>query len=210
MCQAAYVARLRNSVAVNGTLQCYGYRMKWFESPKILALAVCLLSQPPVAMASLLRAMDLVELTAGADQIVVGDVVSVQATWDASHRSIYSTIEVNVQESWKGSPPANGRISIRQPGGKVGEIEMTVHGMPSFSAGERTLLFLKRAQVVGMGQGKRRLYREPGSQRWLAQPRKASTEVVVIGSKGHLAAAADDQPEMLDSLREQVRALVAR
>ena len=182
--------------------------MKYLDSIKILALAVCVLAAPPVAMASLVRAMDLVELTARADQIVVGDVVSVQASWDASHRTIYSTIEVNVQESWKGSPPANGRIRIRQTGGAVGEIEMSVHGMPSFSPGERTLLFLERAHVVGMGQGKRRLYQEPGSKRWLAQARDASTEVVVIGPKGKVAAAAVGQPEMLDSLREKVRALL--
>ena len=106
---------------------------------------------------------------AGGHLIVVGDVVSVHAAWDPAHRSIYSTVEVNVQETWKGSPPVNGRISIRQPGGRVGEIELTVHGMPSFSTGESSLLFLQRARVVGMGQGKRRLYREPGSERWLAR-----------------------------------------
>jgi hypothetical protein len=183
--------------------------MRRFESVKILALAVCTLAAPSVAIASLVRAMDLVEMTARADQIIVGDVVSVQTTWDASHRTIYSTIELNVQESWKGSTPASGRISIRQPGGRVGEIEMTVHGMSSFSAGERTLLFLERAHVVGMGQGKRRLYREPSSQRWLAEARDVSG-AVVIGTKGQMAVLATGQPEMLDSLREKIRALVRK
>jgi len=184
--------------------------MRRLDSIRIFALAVFSLALSPLATASIVRAMDLAELTARADQIVVADVVSVQAAWDASHRTIYSTIEVNVQESWKGSPPANGRISIRQPGGRVGEIEMTVHGMSSFSAGERTLLFLERAHVVGMSQGKRRLHREAGSQRWLAEARGASTEVVVIGPQGKVAAATDGQPERLDSLREQVRTLVGR
>jgi hypothetical protein len=183
--------------------------MRRFNSVKILALAVCALAAPSVAIASLVRAMDLVEMTARADQIVVGDVVSVQATWDASHQTIYSTIEVIVQESWKGSAPANGRISIRQPGGTVGEIEMTVHGIPSFSTGERTLLFLERAHVVGMGQGKYRLYREPGSQRWRAEARNVSG-AVVIGAKRQMAVSATGQPEMLDSLREKIRALVRK
>jgi hypothetical protein len=184
--------------------------MKRSVSLQILAFAVCALAAPPLALASLVRAMDLAELTARADQIIVADVVSVQATWDPAHRTIYSTVEVNVQESWKGSPPANGRISIRQPGGRVGEIEMTVHGMPSFSTGERTLLFLERARVVGMGQGKRRLYREPSSEHWFAQARDASTDVVLIGPKGQVADSASGQPERLDSLREKVRALIGK
>ena len=154
--------------------------------------------------------MDLAELTASADQIVVADVVSVQSAWDPSHRTIYSTIEVNVQDNWKGAAPANGRISIRQPGGTVGEIEMTVHGMPSFSVGEKALLFLERAHVVGMGQGKRRLFREPHSGYWFAEGRNASTAAIVIGTPVRVAATDNGQPETLDGLREKVRALVGK
>ena len=183
--------------------------MKRLDLVKTLAFTVYALAAPPIASASLVRAMDLAELTALADMIIVGDVVLVQATWDSAHRTIYSTVEVNVQESWKGSPPANGRIDIRQPGGKVGEIEMTVHGMPNFSTGERTLLFLERARVVGMSQGKCRLYREPGNGRWFAEARDVSG-TVVIGAKGRMAASAIGQPEMLDSLREKVRALIGK
>lgn len=55
--------------------------------------------------ASLLRAMSLGELTNAADRIVVGTVSSVHAAWDLQHRKIISTIEVDIEESWKG--PAN-------------------------------------------------------------------------------------------------------
>jgi hypothetical protein len=68
-----------------------------------LVLGVCAVATAPVAMASLMRAMDLSELTANADQIVVVDVLSTESAWDGGHRNIYSTVEIKVLESWKGS-----------------------------------------------------------------------------------------------------------
>lgn len=173
--------------------------MQWLAA---VAFAVTAL---PVAMASLMRSMDLAELTAGADQIVVGDVVLTESAWDSEHRNIYSTIEISVQESWKGSPPSDGRIKIRQLGGTVGEIEMTVHGMARFTRGERALLFLRQARVVGMGQGKRRVQWDPGNKQWLADAPEG-LELVSVGAKG--SPSLPHGPEALNQLREKIRALV--
>lgn len=161
----------------------------------------------PSATASLLRAMDLAELTTGADQIVVGDVLSSESAWDAEHRSIYSTIEIGVQESWKGSPPANGRIKIRQLGGTVGQIEMSVPGMPRFTPGERALVFLRRTHVVGMSQGKRSVRWDSASKCWMADaPDRTGALKVVL--RGDARTPEPSQGESLDHLRERVRALV--
>lgn len=170
-----------------------------------MAIATCAVAALPVATASLMRAMDLAELTASADQIVVGDVVSTECEWDGGHRNIYSTIEISVQESWKGSPPNNGRIKIRQLGGTVGEIEMTVHGMARFTRGERALLFLRQSGVVGMGQGKRHVQWDPGNKQWLVEAAEG-IEVVSAGAKGSPGDA--HRSEALNQLRERVRALV--
>ena len=172
-----------------------------------LTVAACAVAALPVAVASLMRAMDLAELTASADQIVVGDVLSTESAWDSGHRNIYSTIEIGVQESWKGSVPNNGRIKIRQLGGAVGEIEMTVHGMARFAPGERALLFLRQAQVVGMGQGKRRVQWNPNTKQWLADSPEG-IEVVSAANKANPRASDTHGPEALDRLRERVRALV--
>jgi hypothetical protein len=156
--------------------------------------------------ASLLRAMSLGELVNEADRIVVGSVVAIDAAWDVQHRRIISTIEVDVEESWKGSATSR-RITIVQPGGSVGEMEMTVQGMPSFSAGERSVLFLqgqRRFQVVGMGQGKRALLWNSTSKQWLAE--SSDTEGVVEavpGAKLRQAKRGGSIP--LDDLRKQVR-----
>jgi hypothetical protein len=163
----------------------------------------------PTAHATLLRALDLTELVAAADQIVLADVLSVQAAWDGSHRTIHTIIEIGVRESWKGLPPTNGRITIRQLGGTVGEIEMTVHGTPKFSVGERALLFLHGSQVVGMSQGKRDLRWDAAGRRWRVAPADRST-AVSIGSQGQLRGAEPDRVEDLDTLRARIRGLVGR
>jgi len=180
--------------------------------PAILRLAVaavCLFAVPPVAMASLVRALDLAELTREADQVVVGDVLSVRAAWDSEHRNIHTTIEIGVREIWKGAPPSGGRVTIRQLGGTVGEIEMTVLGMPTFSEGERALLFLRRSQVAGMAQGKRNLRWEGSGKRWLADAANHA-ESVTIDSRGKLQAVGPGRAEPLDSLREQILDLAGK
>jgi hypothetical protein len=163
----------------------------------------------PVATASLVRALDLTALIADADRIVVADVVSVQAAWDATHRSIHTTVEIAVRESWKGDVPVDGRLTIRQPGGTVGDIEMTVRGMPVFAAGERSLLFLHRAHVVGMSQGKRNLRWQAAEKRWLVAPADHA-EVVALGPDGRLRATLPAGAETLDELRTRVRSLVGK
>jgi hypothetical protein len=177
-----------------------------------LILTVALLGigfAAPVATASLVRSLDLSALVAEADQIVVADVLSIHAAWDPQHRTIHTTVDLGVRESWKGSVPADGRIAIRQLGGVVGDIEMTVHGMPAFTMGERALLFLRRAQVVGMSQGKRHLRWEQAKKRWLVE--HASDEsVVVLDGRGRLSPAPRQPTQALDELRARVRTLVSR
>lgn len=172
-----------------------------------LAVVACAVAALPVAMATVMRAMDLSELTASADQIVVGDVVSTESTWDSGHRNIYSTIDINVQESWKGATPGDGRIRIRQLGGSVGDIEMTVDGMARFLPGERALLFLRQARLVGMGQGKRAVHWDATGKRWLADAPDRSC-VLGMDGQGRSCAAESNRPEALDRLRERVRAMV--
>ena len=158
-------------------------------------------------MASIVRAMDLAELTASADQIVIADVISMQSTWDGGHRTIHTTIDLHVQERWKGVVPGDGRMQIRQLGGRVGDIEMSVYGMPGFAPSERVLLFLRRAEVVGMSQGKRRLRWDTAGKRWLAEA-PDRTHVLEVDTQGRRRAAVAGQPEIVDRLREQVRTLV--
>jgi hypothetical protein len=163
----------------------------------------------PPAQASLTRAMDLADLTRAAGQIVVADVAKVECQWDKDHRTIYSTVEIRVQESWKGTPPPDGKIVLRYPGGSVGDIEVTVVGMSTFSVGERALLFLDDVGVLGMGQGRRSLHWDATGKRWLAGSADLST-AVHIDRRGQIRAATASPPEPLDNLRAKVRALLGK
>jgi hypothetical protein len=166
--------------------------------------------------------MSLDELVAAADQIVVATVVSTQASWDADHRRIHSTIALDVNEAWKGGATVRQRLTLVQPGGTVGDIEMTVIGMPRFSTGERSLLFLagrERAQVVGMDQGKRALHWDERHKCWMAvSPRsdalapapdltRPSPKVMRARAAAGLASVSQDTP--LTELRRRVQSLMA-
>ncbi|HEY6477089.1 MAG TPA: hypothetical protein VI456_10940, partial [Polyangia bacterium] len=120
----------------------------------MLATAALLALSSP-SSASLILALDLPTLVSRADQISVVDVVSVNSAWNATHDRIMTTVDLTVVDCWKGTAAPATHLQVVQPGGSVGEIEMHVDGMPHFSPGERTLLFLRlrggpnHASVVG-------------------------------------------------------------
>jgi hypothetical protein len=164
------------------------------------------------ALASLVVAMDVDELTRRADRIVVGEILSVESAWDERHERIVSTIDVAVADVWKGSMPDGGRLRIVQPGGTVGDVEMRVHGLPFFAAGERAVLFLRsdkplgttvRHALVGLGQGRRLLRAEPTTGRWLADPPDQSAAVSI--DKGMFRPAPPEPAVPVEQLREHVR-----
>ena len=118
-----------------------------------------------------------------ADHVAVVDVASVKADWDASHEQILTTIDLVVVESWKGSDAPASHMTVVQPGGTVGDLTQTVHGMTHFVPGERAVVFLAgrpdRATVVGMAQGKRLVRRDAATGRFLVHaPDKAGATFI--------------------------------
>jgi hypothetical protein len=163
---------------------------------------------PSLAAASLVQALDLTELTARSDRIVLAQIVSAKSEWDTFHRTIHTRLGIKVEEVWKGS--AAEREVIVQPGGTVGDVEMRVHGMPSFVVGEKAVLFLAgqtAPSVVGMSQGKRSLRWDGATERWMAEMAEHSA-VVRRDSQGRLQPAQPEPAIALDELRQRVRALV--
>jgi hypothetical protein len=172
----------------------------------MMKLRLCLLAGLIIlagsARASVMRAINLAELTASAEHIVWGEVLSSESAWDARHRTIYSTVEIAVTESWKGQVPGNGRIRFRHFGGIVGDIEMTVHGEARFQQGERVVVFTQGGHLVGMGQGKRRLGWDGATKRWMAAPWDRTGASLMGNAEG------TERAVPLEMLRAQVRALV--
>lgn len=161
----------------------------------------------PHAGASLVLALDLSEMTASAEQIVVAEVLAVRSGWNRAGSRIVTTVELKVAESWKGTVPGDGRVTLVQPGGVADGLETRVHGMPSFAAGERAVLFLGRSAVVGMAQGKRDLRWDQATRRWMtAAPDRGAA--VTLDARGTMRPAPPEEPMPLDELRRRVRALL--
>ena len=168
---------------------------------------------PRHAGASLVEALDLRELTALSNRVVIGEVLSVRSQWDKDHKRIFSTMEIQVAEVWKGTPPSGGRITVQQLGGSVGDIEMKVHGLSRFEAGERAVLFLaggdRASSLVGLGQGRRPLRFDGARRSWMVDGGDRSAVVTVQPGGGFLPAPAIPAVT-LETLRQHVRALVQR
>jgi hypothetical protein len=154
----------------------------------------------PRGFASIMMKLELPDLVKLADHIAVVDVTSVRSAWDEKHERIYSTIELNVVDSWKAPTAADGSAShpaaltIVQPGGTVGDMSMVVMGTGTFVPGARSLVFLRgsatRAQVVGMTQGVHPLSFEPTARRWTVAPASLSQVKLIRPASSPAAAPA--------------------
>src|SRR4051812_27145112 len=110
--------------------------------PLLFVVAVLIVGITASARASLVLALDLPTMVSRADHVVVVDVASVKADWDARHEQIVTTIDLVVVESWKGGDAPASHMTIMQPGGTVGDLTQTIHGMTHFVPGERAVVFL--------------------------------------------------------------------
>jgi hypothetical protein len=119
-----------------------------------MALMAAVLAAP--TFATTVEKLDLEQLVKRADLIVQGQVESVYSQWDEQRRLVFTYISIRVDDALKGTNRQS--VLIRQIGGTVGTVQMSVAGVPQFKSGEMAVVFLKRKddstfQVVGMNQG---------------------------------------------------------
>jgi hypothetical protein len=119
-----------------------------------ITLMAAILAAP--AFATTVARLDMEQLVQRADLIVQGHVQSVYSQWDEARRLVFTYISIRVDEPLKGERRQS--VLIRQVGGTVGTIQMSIAGVPQFKSGEMAIIFLKRQgdstfQVVGMNQG---------------------------------------------------------
>jgi len=180
-----------------------------------LLIAVAAIASPRTSSASLVMALDLETMVSRADNVAVVDVASVTAAWDERHEQILSTITLTVVESWKGTAAPATRLVVVQPGGVVGDIIQTVHGMTRFSPGERAVVFLQgsvqRAHVVGMAQGKRLVRRDQTSGRFIVHaPDPAGATFIRTTPASGTSPVFDMRARPLEDLRAEIRTLAAK
>jgi hypothetical protein len=122
----------------------------------LLVLAISLLCT--TAAAATVARLDMDGLVERSDAIVIARVTSIEARRHDDGR-VYSTIELQVQETLKGSQQTT--LTIRQIGGRDLEADIATYvpGMPEFEVEERVFLFLREGRgetpsVTGLSQGK--------------------------------------------------------
>lgn len=165
--------------------------------------------------ASLVLALDLPTMVSRAEHVAVVDVASVKSDWDARHEQILTTIDLVVVESWKGGDAPSSHLTVVQPGGTVGDLTQTIHGMTRFVPGERAVVFLsgrpERLTVVGMAQGKRGVRRDDATGRFLVHaPDKAGATFIRSTTTTRPSPVFEHNARPLEDLRADVRALAAK
>ena len=126
-------------------------------------LGAMLLASP--ADGSIVQALELEELVDQSDRIVVGRVLFSES-FQHDNGMLGTWHRIAVERSLSGEPVTETEVIVETLGGRVGDIAMRVEGEPSFSEGERVVLFARRdgplrvLRAVGMGQGVMRVRSE--------------------------------------------------
>jgi len=130
------------------------------------AVLACLLA--PLAVATVLVAMDIEDMAAVAPVVVVGEVNRVEADWNPQKTKIYTQVLITPEEVLKG-PRQLGTVKLKLLGGRVGDVVADMIGAPRFEEGERVLVFLEPRKdgdgylTLGMYQGKYKVFNAPGT-----------------------------------------------
>lgn len=130
-----------------------------------LLIMVCLLAAASVARATTVIPPTFDQLVAEAKTIFVGEVISQRAVMDNSSqgRSIHTIVTFRVEDVWKGSLGVVTQLEFL--GGTVDDLTMDVAGMPQFSVGQRSVLFVgstvrSASPLVGFMHGRFRIERD--------------------------------------------------
>jgi hypothetical protein len=135
-------------------------RLTPFLRPLCLSLLLASLLNP--AQATVMRYLEIEELTRLSTAVFHGQVISTKVYWDENHTRIFTAVRVQVNESLKGTAKRGAFVTITQLGGELDGLRLDYGGRPVFEVGESIVLFTKPGDkgellVVGLKQGKLRI-----------------------------------------------------
>jgi hypothetical protein len=176
-------------------------------------LAVLVVASP--ANGSVVQALELQELVAHADRIVLGRVLFSESfrrpdgqlgTW---HR-------IAVERELRGSVPDEQEVIVETLGGQIGDIAMRIEGEPTFTVGERVLVFMRDGgpytafRPVGMGQGVMRVRTEQGVE--TVRQSREGMMLMRRNAQGRLERSLGALPDKqrLDALLAKLRGIVGQ
>lgn len=176
-------------------------------------LAAWLFASP--ANGSIVQGLELEELVAHADRIVLGRVL-LSESFERPDGQLGTWYRIGVQRELRGSAPDESEVIVETLGGQVGDVSMRVEGEPSFSVGERVLVFIRDGgpytafRPVGMGQGVMRVRTEQGVE--TVTQNREGLMLMRRNAKGRLEQSLGALPdgERLDRLLSRLREIIER
>ncbi len=125
------------------------------KKPICLAIAALLVCAG-LLKATTVQRLGLEDLTRKAHHIVAGKVRNSKTFWSPNGKLILTSYTIDVADNIKGQPPRT--LELTTIGGKIGDLELHVAGMPSFAKGEEIVVFTEQSAgyevVLGATQGK--------------------------------------------------------
>jgi len=119
------------------------------------------------AQGSIVQGLELEELVSNADRIVLGRVLFSES-FERPDGQLGTWHRIEVEREIRSDAPDETEVIVETLGGRMGDIAMRVEGEPSFTVGERVLVFIRDGgpytafRPVGMGQGVMRVRVERG------------------------------------------------
>jgi hypothetical protein len=136
-------------------------RVSLLSSTLVLLVVVATSWARPAGATTAIQ-LDLESLVANSDRIVVGDVTEIESF--RRDGTILTDVTIDVADNWKGDGPDT--ITVRHPGGRVGDLVTHVPGTPTFRTDQRIAIFLERRDEgiyvpTGLAQGAFRVVTGP-------------------------------------------------
>ena len=142
----------------------------------MMLFSLAMMCLPVTAQATLVEAMEIVDMASRSTLVVRGIVESKSSVLSGGR--IVTVYDVSVRRGWVDTDSLDNRIQVVLPGGQVDNIAQTAAGVPEFKRGAEVLLFLWRSpaedhsgyRVLGMSMGSFRILREKGE--WAESDRR--------------------------------------
>lgn len=148
----------------------------------------------PVARGTSMVSMSMQQLTQASSDIVQAHVVSQISAWNSLHTQIVTYTTMAVTQTLKGD--AGATVQVRQLGGTVGNLTVSVPGDVAFKPQREYILFLEPSggsnyRVVGMSQGAFTVYQDAAShdERVVLRADQAQLQSVISGAGNPLGTA---------------------
>jgi len=162
---------------------------------------------------SIVQALDLEDLVDQSDEILVGRVV-LSESFRRANGTLGTWHRIVVERDLRENVSATREVIVETLGGQLGDLAMRVEGEPSFSVGERVVVFVRQGggyaafRPVGMGQGVMRVRTEEGVE--TVRQTREGMMLMRRNSKGRLERSLGALPnkERLDAFLSRVRTII--